>query len=77
MLSAKSFGDVDWRQSSRKGREVSNGVCQSMIGVWIYCRRYRIVKTVNILSMAVSLPGWSLNKAWIGPAMNSNPAVLG
>jgi hypothetical protein len=60
------------RQSSRKGTEVSKGVFQSIVEACMYCRRNRIASTLNIFSMAASLPVSSLNRRWIGPAMKSN-----
>ena len=74
-LRARSDPDVDMRQSSRKGTEVSKGVFQSMVEACMYCRRNRIASTLNIFSMAASLPVSSLNRRWIGPAMKSNPAL--
>lgn len=73
---ARSLGEMEPTQSSRNMYETSNGVFQSIFGEWIYCLRNRTASTLRILRIIVKLGGSSLNKVWIGPAMNSNPGFF-
>lgn len=59
---ARSSGDVELRQYSKKRISVSKGVFQSIREVWTYCRLNRIANTLKTLSIVERLGGWSINK---------------